>query len=42
MYEEKLNGENIMKSCAAPKLSLILYRKCAVPKMTQTNFVVQF
>lgn len=25
MYEKKLNGKNIMKSCATPKLSLILY-----------------
>lgn len=36
MYEKKLNGKNIMKSCTTPKLSLILYRKCSVPEMTET------
>lgn len=42
MYEKKLNRKNTMKSCTTPKLSLILYRKCAVPKMTETTIVVQF
>lgn len=42
MYEKKLHGKNIMKSCNTSKQSLILYRMCAVPEMTETTIVVQF